>query len=75
MSTPAPPADRLPERITELEMLLTHLQRSVQDLDKVILDHQKQIDGLRGELSRIVTALDRLTEMTAEPRDERPPHY
>ncbi len=67
--------DHLHQRITEMETLFTHLQRCVQDLDKVILDQQKQIDALRGELSRIMGTLDQLTETTVEPRDERPPHY
>lgn len=67
--------DRLTDRVTELEVLFTHLQRSVQDLDKVILDQQKQIDALRGQLARLMTSLDRLTEMALDVRDDPPPHY
>ena len=75
MSTELHTAEHLFRRVTELEVLFTHLQRSVQDLDKVILDQQKQIDSLRGELARIMGTLDQLTEMTVDGRDERPPHY
>jgi uncharacterized coiled-coil protein SlyX len=75
MSAELHTAEHLFRRVTELEVLFTHLQRTVQDLDKVILDQQKQIDGLRGELSRIRSTLDQLTEMAIETRDERPPHY
>ena len=75
MSADPNTAEHLFRRVTELEVLFTHLQRTVHDLDKVILDQQKQIDGLRGELSRIMATLDQLTEMTVEARDERPPHY
>jgi uncharacterized coiled-coil protein SlyX len=75
MSSELHTAEHLFRRVTELEMLFTHLQRTVQDLDKAILDQQKQIDGLRGELSRIMATLDQLAEMTVESRDERPPHY
>lgn len=75
MSSDLHTAEHLFRRVTELEVLFMHLQRTVQDLDKVILDQQKQIDGLRGELSRIMTSLDQLTEMAVETRDERPPHY
>ncbi len=75
MSTDANTRERLAERVTELEVLFTHLGRSVADLDKVILDQQKQIDGLRGELARFMMTLEHLTEMTVETRDERPPHY
>jgi uncharacterized coiled-coil protein SlyX len=67
--------EHLFRRVTELEVLFTHLQRTVQDLDKAILDQQKQIDAFRNELSRIMGTLDQLAEMTVETRDERPPHY
>jgi uncharacterized coiled-coil protein SlyX len=66
------------ERVTELEMLFTHLQRSVQDLDKVILDQQKQLNALRGQLSRLLQQLEQFSDPGAEPRrpeEERPPHY
>lgn len=75
MSAELHSAEHVFRRVTELEMLFTHLQRTVQDLDKVILDQQKQIDGLRGELSRIMTTLDQFSELSVESRDERPPHY
>ena len=75
MSVELNTVEHLFRRVTELEVLFTHLQRNVQDLDKVILDQQKQITGLRGELARIMASLDQLTEMTVDVRDERPPHY
>jgi uncharacterized coiled-coil protein SlyX len=71
-------ADRLADRVTELEALFMHLQRSVHDLDKVILDQQKQLDGLRGQLSRLMLQLDLLADAGVESRrieDEKPPHY
>ena len=70
--------DRLSQRVTDLEMLFTHLQRSVQDLDKVILDQQKQIDALRAQIGRLLLQLEQFAEPALEPRrieEERPPHY
>ena len=69
--------DRLSQRVTDLEMLFTHLQRSVQDLDKVILDQQKQIDALRAQIGRLLLQLEQFAEPAAERRveEERPPHY
>jgi uncharacterized coiled-coil protein SlyX len=70
--------ERLSQRVTELEVLFTHLQRSVHDLDKVILDQQKQLDGVRGQMSRLLLQLEQFTDLAYEPRrpeEERPPHY
>jgi uncharacterized coiled-coil protein SlyX len=71
-------ADKLFARVTDLEVLFTHLQRSVHDLDKVILDQQKQIDGLRGQLSRLLLQWEQLSDSAIDARrveEERPPHY
>ena len=62
----------------ELEVLFTHLQRSVHDLDKVILDQQKQLEGVRGQMARLLVQLEQFTDLAYEPRrpeEERPPHY
>ena len=59
-------AQPLAGRVTELETLFTHLQRSVQDLDQVVLDQQKQIDALRGQLARLSRRLDQLAQATPE---------
>jgi uncharacterized coiled-coil protein SlyX len=70
--------DRLTVRVTDLEVLFMHLQRSVQDLDKVILDQQKQLNSLRAQLSRLLLQLEQLADSGAEPRrleEEKPPHY
>jgi uncharacterized coiled-coil protein SlyX len=70
--------DRLRQRVTDLEALFTHLQRSVQDLDKVILDQQRQLDAVRGQMSRLMLQLEQFTDLAYEPRrpeEERPPHY
>jgi uncharacterized coiled-coil protein SlyX len=64
-------------RITELELLVTHLQRDVDALNSVVLEQQKQLDGLH----RVLTKLDHRVEEffggeeTRDPVAEQPPHY
>jgi uncharacterized coiled-coil protein SlyX len=62
----------------ELEMLFTHLQRTIADLDQVVLAQQKQIEALertigslRGDFDRLATA----THTARTPEEEKPPHY
>jgi uncharacterized coiled-coil protein SlyX len=64
-------------RITELELLVTHLQRDVDALNSVVVEQQKQLDGLH----RLLTKLDHRVEEffdgeeTRDPVAEQPPHY
>lgn len=70
--------ERFAARLTDVEELLTHLQRQAQDLDQVVLQQQKQIEMLQAELRRLSTLLTALSEPPPEPRsleDDRPPHY
>ena len=68
----------LEARVTELEMLFTHLQRTVQDLNEVVLDQKGQIERLEDRLDRVTVALETLSHQRTEHRsieEERPPHY
>jgi len=67
----------LADRVLELEMLVTHLQRDLETLNSVVLDQQKQLDALRQLISKLDNRVTGLGEGD-EPRDlreERPPHY
>ncbi len=64
------------QRITEMEMELTHLQRDYEALNEVLLAQQKTIDHLQRSIVRLESKVDATGE--AEVRDaesERPPHY
>jgi uncharacterized coiled-coil protein SlyX len=69
--------DRLQVRVTELEMLCTHLQRTLGELDQVVLAQQRQIDGLARNFERLAAGLDTLAapQPPLKPEDEKPPHY
>jgi len=64
-------------RVTDLEILVTHLQRDIEDLHQVVLEQQKELEQLRSVISQVDHRVGVL-EVDEEPRDaaaERPPHY
>ena len=68
----------LTERVTQLEMLLTHMQRTLHDLDQVALDQQKQLDKFAQQMARIALDMNSTNSEGGEvrtPEDEKPPHY
>ena len=70
--------DQLNERVVALETLLTHLQRTVGELDQVVLAQQKRIETLErsiGALRAELSSLAGAAQQTSKPEDEKPPHY
>jgi uncharacterized coiled-coil protein SlyX len=70
--------ERLAERLTQLEEFCTFLQRTVNDLDHVVLEQQQRIESLEARLLRLNSQFDRALESTESPlrpEDEKPPHY
>ncbi len=70
--------DRLRERVTDLETLLTHVQHDFQQLNEVILQQQDRFTVIERQLvqleQQLRTMADPPTEAT-DPLDEKPPHY
>lgn len=68
----------LAARLTELETLFTHLQRTLAELDQVVFEQAKKIESLERHFVRISGDLGTLRGAMAErlkPEDEKPPHY
>jgi SlyX protein len=65
------------ERITELEIRLTHMEVTVEVLDKMIITQRKEIDTLKLQASILEKKLEAATEsQIADEKDEMPPpHY
>ncbi len=66
------------ERITHLEMMVMHLQKTVSDLDASILDQHRRIESMQREMLRLANDLRSARDMAIEirrPEDEIPPHY
>lgn len=83
MSQPIATSDRheptaLAARLTAVEELVTHLQRTVEDIHDVVLAQQKQIDACDSRLKRLerdVQTVSRSMPEDRDPEQERPPHY
>ncbi|WP_068139912.1 SlyX family protein [Roseimaritima ulvae] len=66
------------DRITELEIQLAHQQRITEQLNEVLTEQNKVIDGLTRRLQALDNQVRQLRERPqAEPDmlDEKPPHY
>jgi uncharacterized coiled-coil protein SlyX len=74
-----PFAEDIQRRLSELETLLTFLQRTVEDLNAVILQQQRRLDSQEKELARLRATVSNVADSIAEPprkpEDEKPPHY
>lgn len=64
------------QRITEMEMGLTHLQRDFESLNEVMLAQQKIVESLQRTVERMQSQMESVSD--PEVRDaesEKPPHY
>jgi len=66
------------DRLVELEVLFTHLQKTITDLDEVVVDQSRRIDQLQRELKILAGDVRLVRDSSREPRrpeEEIPPHY
>ena len=73
------PAGDLELRLSQVESLLTFLQRTVDDLNGVILEQQRRLASQDRELARLratfANLADTIGDESRNPLDEKPPHY
>ena len=73
------PAGDLELRLSQVESLLTFLQRTVDDLNGVILEQQRRLASQDRELARLRATFANLADTIGDeprnPLDEKPPHY
>lgn len=65
-------------RVVQLETLFMHLQRTLGELDQVVLAQQKQIEALAQKIGGLKGDLNTLSGSIPDerkPEDEKPPHY
>ncbi len=64
----------LEERLVEIETDLTHNERMLEDLNEVIIRHEKEIEALKKENALLKNLIER---ETVKPLSEEtpPPHY
>lgn len=64
------------ERVTDLEIRLTHLDDTVDQLNRIIVDQQDRIDRLERTLKQVLSDHERLKEsVSPDIVDTPPPHY
>ena len=65
------------ERLTELEVRVAFQEKTIQDLNEVVTDQQRQIDRLTQELEAIKSRLAGLAPSMVIPQEDEkpPPHY
>lgn len=61
-------------RLVQIESLLMHLQRDVEQLSKALIEQQAELELIKRSLSRVAAAMDSEPEVR-DPALERPPHY
>ncbi len=55
-------AQQLAVRVTDLEMLFTHLQRTIHDLDEVVRQQNRRLDTLEQAINRLTFRVEALAE-------------
>ncbi len=70
-------AAKLDLRLTAVEELLTHFERTLGDLDAVVRQIQSRLDTLDERVELLAESPGELSQPTSEepPTEEEPPHY
>lgn len=65
------------QRLVDLELIVTHLQHDMEQLNGALIDQQKQLEALRRLFDRLSVRIDGLEagDEERDPQSERPPHY
>jgi uncharacterized coiled-coil protein SlyX len=66
------------QRLTDVECLLMHLQKTIADLDQVVIEQGKSIAKLQREVRQLASDFKQVRESNSPVRsaqDEIPPHY
>jgi SlyX protein len=75
MSAPDAPDDH--NRLLAMEERITFLQRSLDELNEVVIQQDQRLEGLKRELARLGSSLERLADASSggDLPHEKPPHY
>lgn len=64
------------EHVTDLEIRLTHLDDTVDQLNRIIVEQRDRIDRLERALKTVLTDQEQLREaLSPDVVDSPPPHY
>ena len=63
------------ERIEKLEGHVAHLERQIDQLNEVIIQHSQELDRLRKQVGRVSQTLENSELERIKSVDTKPPHY
>lgn len=63
------------DRITELEVKLSHQEKLVDELNQVIIEQWRDIDLLKKKFNLLNDMVRQMDIKSAPPADEPPPHF
>ena len=78
MASPASQISNQERRIQELEFVVAHLQKTVDDLNTAVLLQQKKVDIICRQLEQAKSDVRSMMGADNSPRtlaDDKPPHY
>ena len=69
--------DKISERLNNVEAALAHLQKDFDALNEAILLYSKRFETIQATLDQMSEQIEeaKTVESTADPVDEKPPHY
>ena len=62
-------------RIYEVEKRIAYLEKFVEELNEVIINHERTIDALKAEVIELKNKDEQSPLLENRPHDEKPPHY
>ena len=59
----------------EVEKRITYLEKFVEELNEVIIDHERTIEALKAEIIELKNKDEQSPLLENRPHNEKPPHY
>ena len=65
------------DRLIDIETKLAFQENTVEELNRVVIKQQEEIDALKSTVGYVLDKMELLvdTNMERAPADDRPPHY
>ena len=65
----------IPERLTQLESMLAHLEHQHEQLNQVVIEQGRQLDRLKTHLQRVGQSIETIELERIRTTNPKPPHY
>ena len=62
-------------RIFEVEKRIAYLEKFVEELNEVIINHERTIEALKAEIIELKNKDEQSPLLENRPHNEKPPHY